>query len=181
MRLLLIFSVTLGLAACCIQMPPARPDPIVDDDGGNLGPPLWPEGAITFGTTDDNGEVFQAIGGKLELHRGPQGGNHAYAKYQVTGQTAASAVFEYRVRRVRDGLLVSKGNRTFDVAPADGGVWTSEGSVTMFLCPTAPGVSIVNEALSFQVTAKGSNGKLLGQASVTSTLECMGCEADCGG
>lgn len=181
MRAILILPLTFLLTGCCIQLPPPRPAPLVDEDGGVSGPPLWPDGTITFGTTDDSGEVFQRIGSELELHRGPQGGNHAYAKYQVTGQTAADVIFEHRVRRVRDGLLVSKGNRTFDVTLADGGVWTSEGSVTMFLCPTAPGVSIVREQLNFEVTAKGRDGKFLGRSSENATLRCSDCEADCGG
>ena len=182
MRTLLALVTLLGLSACFIcQTPTPRPEPLPDDDGGNLGPPLWPAGALVFGTTDDNGEIFELISTEIVLHRGPQGGNHTYAKYQVTGQTARQAVFENRVRRARDGLLVSRGTRTFDVAPADGGAWLSEGNVTMFLCPTAPGVSIVNEPLTFEVTVKSATGQFLGRASATSTLQCSGCEADCGG
>lgn len=181
MRTFLISIFTLGLSACCIQLPPPRPQPVPDEDGGMLGAPLWPDGALVFGTTDDNGLVFQAIGGEIELHRGAQGGNHTYAKYQVTGQTAPQAVFENRVRRLRDGLLVSRGSRTLDVAPTDGGPWQSEGSVVMFLCPTAPGVNIVKEPLTFEVIVKSSTGQFLGRATATSTLSCSGCEADCGG
>ena len=51
----------------------------------------------------------------------------------------------------------------------------------MFMCPTAPGISIVKEPLIFEVTAKAANGQLLSRASVTATLTCTGCEADCGG
>ena len=146
-----------------------------------LGAPLWPEGTLVFGTTDDNGEIFALIGEQIELHRGLQGGNHTYAKYQISGQRSASAVFENRVRRARDGLLVSRGSRTFDVAPVDGGLWLSEGNIVMFLCPTAAGVNIVNEPLHFEVTVKSATGQFLGRAAATSTLECTGCEADCGG
>lgn len=146
------------------------------------GPPLWPDGTVTFGTTDDDGQIFENIGSALTLHRGPQGGNHAYAKYQVSGGwVAANATFEHRVRRARDGVLVSKGDRSFDVTAVDGGVWTSEGSVIMFLCPTPAGVSVVREPLDFEVTVKGADGKFLGRASARSTLTCDMCETDCGG
>lgn len=181
MRPTALLLAVLALTGCCIQMPTPRPEPIVDEDGGVLGPPLWPEGTLVFGTTDDDGQLFQLIGAQLELHRGPQGGNHAYAKYQVTGQVAQDVVFEHRVRRVKDRLLVSKGARTLDVTATDGGVWTSEGSVIMFLCPTAPGVNIVMEPLEFEVTARGPGGQFFGRSTVTSTLQCTGCEADCGG
>lgn len=180
MRTFLISIFTLGLAACCVQLPPPRPQPLPDDDT-MLGAPLWPDGTLVFGTTDDDGQIFQRIGGEITLHRGPQGGNHTYAKYQVTGQTAPQAVFENRVRRLRDGLLVSRGSRTFDVEPADGGAWQSEGNIVMFLCPTAAGVSIVKEPLTFEVTVKSASGEFLGRATATSTLACTGCEADCGG
>lgn len=181
MRLPLILLTTLGLTACCIQLPPPRPEPLLDEDGGVLGPPLWPDGALVFGTTDDNGEIFESIGAELVLYRGPQGGNHAYAKYQVTGQVAANTTFENRVRRARDGVLVSRGSRTLDVTALDGGAWASEGTIVMFLCPTAPGISIVKEPLIFEVTAKTASGQFLSRATVTSTLTCTGCEADCGG
>ena len=181
MRTLVLVLVSLGLTACCIQLPPPRPQPLPDDDGGALGPPLWPDGTVVFGTTDDNGLVFIPIDTQIELHRGPQGGHHTYAKYQVTGQTAAAAVFDAKVRRARDGLLVSRRSRTFDVAPVDGGVWTSEGSVVLFLCPTAPGVSIVREPLLYEVIVKSASGQFLGRASASATLKCTGCDADCGG
>lgn len=182
MRGLLFSSFMLLLTGCCFQLPPVRPDPPTDEDGGVSGPPLWAEGTVIFGTTDDDGELFQNIGSSLTLYRGPQGGNHAYAKYQVSGgRVANSATFEHRVRRARDGVLVSKGNRQFDVTPVDGGVWTSEGSVIMFLCPTPAGVSVVREPLDFEVTVRGSDGKFLGRANARSTLTCDMCEADCGG
>ena len=185
LRLPLFLLTALTVSACCIQMPAPRPARLLDEDGGMLGPPLWPDGALVFGTTDNNGELFEAIGPKLDLYSGPQGGHHAYAKYQVRGQVAPSAVFENRVRRARDGLLVSGGSRTLDVkaTAADGGVWASEGTIVMFMCPTAAGVSIVQEPLVFEVTAKSATGQLLSRVTVTSTLTCIGntCEADCGG
>ncbi|MDP3151531.1 MAG: hypothetical protein Q8N23_02600 [Archangium sp.] len=182
MRSFVLLLLSFGLTACCIQLPPPRPEPLKDEDGGVLGTPLWPEGSIVFGTTDGTGEVFIPIGTELELHRGPQGGYHAYAKYQVSGgQFAQDVVFEHRVRRVRDNVLVSRGSRNVDVTAADGGVWMSEGAATMFLCPTAPGVSIVGEPLNFEVTVMGNDRKFYGRTSVTATLACAGCEADCGG
>lgn len=182
MRAFLFPLLSLLLTGCCIQFPPPRPEPLSEEDGGVSGSPLWPEGTVTFGTTDDNGEIFQNIGASLTLHRGPQGGNHAYAKYQVSGgQVAPGATFEHRVRRAKDGVLVSKGQRIFDVTAGDGGVWTSDGAATMFLCPTPVGVSIVREPLDFEVIVKSGDGKFLGRATVQSTLTCDMCEADCGG
>ena len=179
MRILLLISVAFALSACPFFNP--RPEPLFDEDGGVLGTPLWPEGALKIGTTDDTGELFQEIGAQIELHRGPQGGNHSYAKYKVTSQRARDAVFENRVRRQKDGVLVSRGTRTWDVIPGDGGVWLNDYSVTMFLCPTAAGINIVGEPLVFEVTAKAADGGLLGRSSATSTIQCSGCEADCGG
>lgn len=180
MRTSLLLSVAFALCAC--PSPPSpRPDPLLEEDGGVLGNPRWPDGALKIGTTDDLGEVFQEIGAQIALYRGPQGGNHSYAKYEVTGQSARQAVFENRVRRAKDGVLVSRGTRTMDVIPGDGGVWLADYSVTMFLCPTAAGINIVVEPLVFEVTAKAADGGFLQRASVTSTIECSGCEADCGG
>lgn len=176
-----LLLLSLISASACFPITP-RPEPLKDEDGGVLGTPLWPEGTIVFGTTDDTGEVFMPIGETIQLHRGPQGGNHAYAKYQVSGgRLAQDVLFEHRVRRVRDNVLVSRGSRSVDVKPADGGVWRLEGAATMFLCPTAQGVNIVGEPLSFEVTVMGSDRKFYGRTSVTSTLACAGCEMDCGG
>ncbi|MDP1825324.1 MAG: hypothetical protein Q8L48_18855 [Archangium sp.] len=180
MRAFALLFLALGLSACCIQVPTPRPQPLTDQDGGDLGPPLWPDGTIVFGTTDDTGDVFMPIGVEIDLHRGPQGGHHVYAKYQVSGRVAADATFEHRVHRVRDGLLVSRGSRVFDVMATDGGAWISEGSVVMVLCPTAPGVSVMREPLRMEVTVKRA-GQFLGRASATSTIRCVDCEADCGG
>ncbi len=179
MRTLLLVSVATALTAC--PSPNPRPEPLFDEDGGVLGTPLWAEGTLKIGTTDDQGEVFQEIGSQIELHRGPQGGNHTYAKYKVIGQTARDAVFENRVRRAKDGVLVSRGTRTMDVIPGDGGVWLNDYSITMFLCPTAMGINIVGEPLVFEVTAKSADGGLLQRSSATSTISCNGCEVDCGG
>lgn len=179
MRTLLLLSVAFALTAC--PSPTPRPEPFIDEDGGMLGTPRWAEGTLKIGTTDDQGEVFQEIGAQIELHRGPQGGNHTYAKYKVTGQTARDAVFENRVRRAKDGLLVSRGTRTMDVVPGDGGVWLNDYSITMFLCPTPTGINIVGEPLVFEVTAKAANGEFLGRSTATSTISCSGCEVDCGG
>jgi hypothetical protein len=182
MRAFLFPLLSLLLTGCCFQLPPVRPEPPADEDGGVSGTPLWPDGTVTFGTTDDNGELFQNLGSSFTLYRGPQGGNHAYAKYQVSGgHLASGATFEHRVRRAKDGVLVSKGNRSFDVTATDGGVWTSEGAVIMFLCPTPVGVSIVREQLDFEVIVKGADGKFLGRATARSTLSCDMCEVDCGG
>ena len=80
MRALVLVLATFGFTACCIQLPPPRPQPVPDDDGGALGPPLWPDGTVAFGTTDDNGLVFMPIDVEIVLHRGPQGGCHAYSR-----------------------------------------------------------------------------------------------------
>lgn len=168
-----------ALSGCCFQLPVNRPSPLPEDPSSTTGTPRWPDGALELGTVDVDQVDYAPIGATLELHHGPQGGYHSIARYRVRGQTSPNATFENRVRRARDGLLVSRGSRTMPV-DSDAGVWVSE-DVNMFLCPTAAGVNIVDEALVFEVTALEADGGLLGRASVTAKLQCEGCQGDCGG
>jgi|GEM_PF-1893892 len=178
MRALLLLS--LFVLCGCPQ--DNRPEPL-PPDVTPTGPGLWPDGGLELFTTDDVGEDLIPIGPTVEVHRGPQGGFHIYAKYRVSGGlTARDVVFSHRVRRARDGLLVSRGDTSDDVLPRDGGVWSSSYGRPMFLCPTAAGVNLINEPLSFEAFAKDSSGRLLGvTAPTTATITCTGCQADCGG
>ena len=147
----------LLLAACA---PPAVPD-----DGGPhvSGSPLWPDGTLQLGLVDSEG-LFTPFGQTFALIHGPQGGSHVPLAYQVRGRTADNALFVLRVRRERDGVLVYRNETRFSVT---GEVWTDERRA--FLCPPLPGVTLVNELLSFEVIVIGEGGEFFGTATVHST------------
>jgi hypothetical protein len=162
-------SVTLALACglllcACPDLPPGPED-------SGAGEPLWPAGTVEVGApVSDEDLAFQPMPAALELHPGAQGGFHVPVAYRVA-RSQLGATFEHRVRRVRDGVLVSKGTREFDVA-ADGGAWTTDFPVTVFLCPTPVGVNVVGEELSFEVTVTREGGVLLGRGTATAVARC---------
>lgn len=159
-----------GCVGSCLDPRPDPPDPEVD--GGPDGPPAWGEGAVEIGTTPDS-VTFVAMPAELELHPGAQGGFHVPISYRVVGKTEPDAVFEHKVRRVKDNVLVSRGTRSFDVAPADAGVWTPDYEVTVFLCPTPVGITVQDEEVTFEVrVTRMSSGKLLGVGTAKATLRC---------
>lgn len=155
--------VTICAIACsACQPPPLR------NDGGTA---LWPDGAFQLGTSvSDLDSSFQALPGELLLHAGAQGGFHAPLVYRVDHETEAAVVFDHRVTRTRDGVLVSKGTRTFDVSPVSG-TWVSDGPVVIFLCPTPVGVSVEDESLTFEITAS-KDSTLLGRATGQVIVHC---------
>lgn len=170
-RLLLVVlvSAATGCVGSCLDPRPDPPDPEVD--AGPDGPAQWGENAVEIGTTPD-GLTFKAMPADLELHPGAQGGFHVPISYRVLGRTEPDAVFEHKVRRVKDNVLVSRGTRSFDVAP-DGGVWTPDYEITVFLCPTPVGITVQDEEVVFEVRAtRMTSGALLGVGTARTTLRC---------
>jgi hypothetical protein len=165
-------------ALCCACQPPPPHD--------DAGVPLWPDGAFVLGTPQsDLDPSFQALPAQLVLHPGSQGGFHAPLLYRVDHQTESAVVFEHRVTRSRDGVLVSKGTRTFDIDGAAGS-WVTDGPVVIFLCPTPVGVSVTDEALTFEITATKASTGLLGRAIGQVIVQCPDsgkafCQSVCGG
>lgn len=170
--------VVLVLCGCPAPLPP-------EEDGGQItGDPLWAAGAVALGTLDS--ATFMALPAQLELQPGAQGGFHVPVMFRVTGHTEPKAVFDHRLTRVRDGVLVSKGTRTFDVAPDGTGAWLSPDWVPLFLCPTPVGVSVVDEALNFELTVSRRPGLLLDRVTVQAVVTCPAgaralCESVCKG
>jgi hypothetical protein len=112
---------------------------------------------------------FEAFPSEVEATAGAQGGFHVPVMYRVQVDQALDGVhFEHRVRRVTDNRLVSKGERRFDVAASG---WTTSSAVVVFICPTPVGVAVVNEVLSFEVTATRA-GQTLGTAAATAVFHC---------
>lgn len=153
------------LAACGVT-PPVP-------DGGE--PPSWPAGAVEIGIPFETSNFttwgFQDMPAEVELHAGAQGGFHLPTSFRVNGQSQNAATFDYRVRRARDGVLVSKGTRTYDVAPMDGGSWVRP-DIVIFLCPTPVGVNVVGEALDFEVSVSNEAGAILGVGTAHALLKC---------
>lgn len=165
---------TLGLlSACGVGTKP---------DGGLDGSiPQWPEGTLELGVEAPDGG-FLAMPAYVEASPGSQGGYHVSVTYRVSGEVASGVTFDHRVTRARDGVLVSKGGRSWDAGTA--APWVSDPAARVFLCPTPVGVNIVGEALLFQLTAT-KTGTLLGTAQATATFGCPPgdafCERICGG
>lgn len=173
--------IVLLLCGCPAPSPP-------DEDGGQLtGDPLWADGAVALGTlVSATRPTFMVLPAQLELQPGAQGGFHVELAFRVAGHIEPQAVFNHRLTRVRDGVLVSKGTRTFDVAPDATGTWLSPDSVPLFLCPTPIGVNVVDEALNFEVTVSRRPGLLLGRVTVQAVVTCPAgaralCESVCRG
>jgi hypothetical protein len=143
------------------------------DSGPGGGDALWPDGTLVLGTpVSDSDLSFQVLPAALELHGGAQGGYHVPLLYQVDGQTEPGATFEHRVTRVRDGVLVSKGSRVYDVAPDGTGSWRTDAAVVIFLCPTPVGVDVVDEALSFEVTLTRTPDVVLARTTAQAVVHC---------
>lgn len=144
------------------------------DGGLDASVPSWTDGTLSLGGRDVDGG-FTTLPAESTGEPGSQGGYHVSVMYRVTGESLASVLFEHRVTRTRDGTLVSKGSRTFDVL---GDPWTTERGVIVFLCPTPVGVDILGEELTFQVTAS-KGGSLLGTSSATTVFRCTQGDAFC--
>lgn len=145
----------------------------------------WPEGTVVLGAVGVDGGGFVELPSEVEGSPGAQGGFHVAMAYRVLEKTQAGVRFEHRVRRSRDGTLVSKGNRLFDVTPQpESATWTTQSPVIIFMCPTPIGVNVVGEELTFEVTA--SMGEwLLGKATARTVFRCQPgnsfCESICKG
>ena len=152
-------------------------DPKGGRDGGA---PLWAEGSLELGAEAPDGGALFPLPLEVQATPGAQGGFHLPVLYRVTAPAVPNVVFDHRVTRTRDEVLVSKGNRTMNVEPvAAGQSWTSPGAVIIFICPTPVGVNVVGEELNFEVTATTKAGELLGKASGRATFRCAPNDAFC--
>lgn len=150
------------------------------DGGRDGGAPRWAEGAFELGLEEADGGASFPLPAEVQATPGAQGGFHLPVLYRVTAPAEPNVVFEHRVTRARDGVLVSKGNRTLNVdAVAAGQSWISPGAVIIFICPTPVGVNVVGEALNFEVTATTRAGELLGKASAPAKFGCAPSDAFC--
>jgi hypothetical protein len=174
-RAVVLTLVALALAGC-----PGvdRPDPLEDTDAG-ADVPAWPQGDFEIGTSSlTDPTAWQAMPASVQLVPGFQGGFHVPVMYRVSHHDAANVTFEHKVRRVSDGVLVSRGGRGFDVA-SDGGTWTSDYEVTIFMCPTPVGVTVVDEALNLEVRILSQDSKLLGLGTAQVVVHCPAGDSFC--
>jgi hypothetical protein len=172
------------LVLCSLLFASACGGPVGKPDGGSDGGAQWPEGTLELGGLGPDGG-FAKMAVEVEATPGAQGGFHIPVTYRVNGQALPGVLFEHRIERTRDATLVSKGTRTWDVAPgAAGESWTTPGAVIIFICPTPVGVNVVGESLTFEVTAT-KGGELLGKASASAVFRCSPgdsfCESICKG
>ncbi|MEW5737860.1 MAG: hypothetical protein AB1938_02980 [Myxococcota bacterium] len=164
---------------------PDRPPPPEDTDGGT-DTPAWPAGDFQLGTSSPSDPTaYVAMPSTLQLVPGAQGGFHVPVMYRVTGHSGTNLTFEHKVRRVKDGVLVSRGSRLFDVLPQSGGAWVSEYEITIFMCPTPVGVTVMDEALTFEVRILDESSKLLSVGTAQAVVHCPAgnsfCESICKG
>ena len=150
------------------------------DGGRDGGAPRWAEGAFALGLDEADAGALFPLPAEVQATPGAQGGFHVPVLYRVAAPAEQNVVFEHRVTRTRDGVLVSKGTRTLNVdAVAAGQSWTSPSAVIIFICPTPVGVNVVGEALNFEVTATTKAGELLGKATSEATFGCGTTDAFC--
>jgi hypothetical protein len=134
------------------------------------GPPQQCE--LSIGTAGAGGVGFATMPLTATLVPGAQGGFHVWLGYRVKdGDGTLTASHE--VRRVRDGQLLSRGQRrlVLDGAASDGW-WQSDMATPAFLCPTPLGVSVIDETATFEVKLLDSTGAELARDSVTTKLSC---------
>jgi hypothetical protein len=154
-------------------------------DGGTDGStPLWSDGTLRVGTRSSSGvDDFVTFGAQVPLTPGAQGGYHVETRYQIVGQRLDGVVFNHTVRLTDGGTLISRGTRRFDVGDDGGDPWVSE-IFPVFMCPTPVGVSVLNEQVTFEITATSTDGGFLGSANGTTRLHCdpgAYCEVVCRG
>jgi hypothetical protein len=169
----------LVLGALLLSACPVPPGP-GDSGPGDGGDALWPDGTLVLGApVSDSDLTFQLLPAEVDLHPGAQGGYHVPLMYRVDGQTEPGATFDHRVTRVRDGVLVSKGSRVYDVSPDGTGSWSTGSAVVIFLCPTPVGVNVIDEALSFEVTMLRSPDVVLTRATAQAVVHCPAGASSC--
>lgn len=175
MRAVVLGLVALALSAC---PEPYRPDPPDDPDAGN-DVPAWPAGDFELGTSSPTDPtVWQGMPASMQLVPGFQGGFHVPVMYRVKHHDGADLTFEHKVRRSSDGVLVSRGGRVFDVV-SDGGTWTSDYEVTVFLCPTPVGITVMDEALTIEVRVVDDASKLKAVGTAQVVVHCPAGDSFC--
>lgn len=160
----------MGRRALIVLLLAACPQPTPEDDPELPTSAEWSDGTV------------QLVVASAELESGAQGGFHVRVEYRVAMREQRDATFMLRVWRASDRRVVSRNQRTDDIS---GELWRS-GDVTVFMCPSPVGVSVVDEELSFELVVTDRNDHVLGIATTRSTLTCPAseknfCESICKG
>jgi hypothetical protein len=140
---------------------------------------------LDIGTTDES-EHFTALEGAVEGIPGSQGGFHVNVVYQLPEGGIGLITVEHRVRRAKDGRLVSQGSRQFDLGLHRVTPWRADAPIPVFMCPTPVGVSILDELLVFTATVKDNTSQIIAAGSATAVFRCgtagtSFCESICKG
>jgi hypothetical protein len=128
---------------------------------------------LELGTTTAAGEGFLPLVGDQPLVPGSQGGFHVWLTYHLAGLDSEVVTIERTARRVRDGKLVLTTTGVVTVWPVDlEGVYTPEGPIPSFMCPTPIGVQVRDEEIEFTVRILGARDALLIEERARATPRC---------
>jgi hypothetical protein len=132
-----------------------------------------PGATVTLGGTAIDGSGFVPLAGDQTLVAGAQGGMHVWLKYRVAGMAPGSIRVHRTVHRLRDdaSILTTDGTQTIG-APDRDGYWELPTALPSFMCPTPLGISVIDEAVVFDVTMSDASGAVLGHGSAQATVRC---------
>ncbi|MEQ8272055.1 MAG: hypothetical protein RMA76_15480 [Deltaproteobacteria bacterium] len=127
-------------------------------------PPPPGSGALIVGAGEEDGSAgFIAVddGVDLVLQPGAQGGFHVYVNLRFTEASLDKFGAEEKplirrfARRTDAGTLVSRSTHTTTLMPAPDaeGMYDTENSIPVFLCPSPIGVQVAEERLILEVEA----------------------------
>jgi len=134
--------------------------------------PVMMSGAISLGTTAQDGSGFLPLEGDQTLVEGAQGGFHIWVKYRVQA-APGPAMVKRTARRVSDDrLLLTTMAETMLGEPGADGWWELPMAVPSFMCPSPLGVRVEDQAAQFEITILDMNGQMIGQASAEATPRC---------
>jgi hypothetical protein len=144
--------------------------------GGSAHPPPPPPpgyATLALGSAASDGSGFVPLDGDQTLVPGAQGGFHVWLRWRVQGMAPATVHVHRESHRVSDDALVLLADGETDVgAPDADGWWSLPAALPSFMCPTPIGISVIDQAIEFDVTLTDDAGTLVAKQSAEATVHC---------
>lgn len=106
---------------------------------------------LVLGTAAADGRGFAPFAADQVLVEGIQGGFHVWLKIRVTAMPPGIATLHRTLHRAADGQLLLDARTALQIGAADGDTWEQPSPLPLFLCPTPPGVAIVDQGVQLEV------------------------------
>jgi hypothetical protein len=155
--------------------------------GSKMGGPMGPE-EMVLGTIDAHAEWASLTDGQdATLVEGSQGGFHVWMKVRVSGVAPGAVALSKEAHRLSDGEVVLRSpDNTLTVGdPGPDGFWEQPDPMTMFMCPSPIGISVIDVPIVYHLVL-GDPGSPLADAEITLVPRCPAdsvtfCEKICTG